>query len=85
MLGIISISKLFKALAVGASGLSYYLSNDQSAMAVIGSLWTALVLTALIGALVTWELRETPRGGTDIAEDCSFGKMFLTPRVIPEK
>jgi MFS family permease len=70
VLGIISISELFKALAVGASGLSYYLSNDHGVMAVNGALWTALVLTALVGVVVTRKLRETPRVGADIPEDC---------------
>lgn len=70
VVGIISISELFKALAVGASGLSYYLSNGYGMIVVNSSLWTALVLTALIGVAVTWKLRETPRVGTDIPEDC---------------
>lgn len=68
--GVISISELFKALAVGASGLGYYLSSDYCMMAINGSLWTALVLTASVGVIVTSNLREKPRVGTDIPEDC---------------
>ena len=70
VVGIISIAELFKALAVAASGLSYYLSDDYGMIVVNSSLWTALVLVALIGMAVTWKLRETPRVGTDIPEDC---------------
>ena len=70
VLGIISISELFKALAVGASGLSYYLSDSYSLLVVNVALWLALVVTALVGIGVTWNLRETPRVGTDIPEHC---------------
>ena len=70
VVGIISIAELFKALAVAATGLSYYLSDDYGMVVVNSSLWTALVLVALMGMAVTWKLRETPRVGTDIPEDC---------------
>jgi hypothetical protein len=70
VLGIISISELFKAFAVGASGLSYYLSDSYSMLVVNVALWTALVVTALVGIGVTWNLREKPRVGTDIPEHC---------------
>lgn len=69
-MGIISISELFKALAVAASGLSYYLSDGYGLAVVNSTLWTALVLIGLVGTAVTWKLRETPRVGTDIPEDC---------------
>lgn len=68
--GVVSISELFKALAVGVSGVSYYLSNDYSVVVVNGSLWAALAAIATIGAAVTWKVRETPRVGTDIPEEC---------------
>ena len=70
VLGIISISELFKALAVGASGLSYYLSDSYSILVVNVVLWTGLVVTALFGIGVTLKLRETPRVGADIPEHC---------------
>lgn len=70
VIGVVSISELFKALAVGASGVSFYLSNDYSMVVVNGSLWAALAFIAILGAGVTWKLRESPRVGTDIPEEC---------------
>ena len=70
VVGVISISELFKAFAVGFSGVSYYLSDDYSMVVVNSSLWAALTMIATIGAVVTWRLRETPRVGTDIPEEC---------------
>jgi MFS family permease len=70
VIGVVSISELFKALAVGASGVSFYLYNDYSMVVVNGSLWAALATIAIIGAGVTWKLRESPRVGTDIPEEC---------------
>ncbi|KAM0714949.1 hypothetical protein Q7P37_009414 [Cladosporium fusiforme] len=70
VIGVVSISELFKALAVGASGVSFYLSNDYSMVVVNGSLWAALAFIAVLGAGVTWKLRESPRVGTDIPEEC---------------
>jgi MFS family permease len=70
VIGVVSISELFKALAVGASGVSFYLSNDYSMVVVNISLWAALASVAIIGAGVTWKLRESPRVGADIPEEC---------------
>lgn len=70
VIGVVSFSELFKALAVGASGVSYYLSNDYSMAVVNGSLWAALACIAVLGAGLTWKLRESPRVGTDIPEEC---------------
>lgn len=70
VIGVVSISELFKALAVGASGVSFYLSNDYSMVVVNGSLWAALAFIAMLGAGVTWKLRESPKIGTDIPEEC---------------
>jgi hypothetical protein len=70
VIGVVSISELFKALAVGASGVSFYLSNDYSVVVVNGSLWAALAFIAILGAGVTWKLRESPKIGTDIPEEC---------------
>lgn len=70
VIGVVSISEVFKALAVGASGVSFYLSNDYSMVVVNGSLWAALASVAFVGAAVTWKLRESPRIGTDYPEEC---------------
>ena len=70
VIGVVSISELFKALAVGASGVSFYLSNDYSMVVVNSSLWAALAFIATLGAGVTWKLRESPKIGTDIPEEC---------------
>lgn len=69
-IGIVSVAQLFKALAVGITGTSYYLSNDYSIVAVNGSLWASLIVVALVGCFLTWKLRETPRVGADIPESC---------------
>lgn len=70
LIGVVSISELPKALAVGLAGISYYLAKDYSMLAVNGSLWAALAIIALIGAFITRKLRETPRVGTDLPTEC---------------
>jgi hypothetical protein len=70
VVGILSISQLFKALAVGISGTAYYMSDAYSMLALNGALFGTLAGIALVGAIVTLKLRETPRVGTDIPEDC---------------
>jgi hypothetical protein len=70
VIGLVSISQLFKALAVGVSGVSYYLSDDYEMVVVNSALWAALAMIASLGAAVTWRLRETPRVGADIPEEC---------------
>ena len=70
VIGVVSISGLFKALAVGASGISYYLTDEYSILAVNTTLWAALTALALVGAAFTWKLREKPRVGADIPEEC---------------
>lgn len=69
VIGLVSVSELFKALAVGATGLSYFLSHDYSTLVVNATSWAALAATALVGAAVAWRLRETPRVGTDFPEE----------------
>ncbi|KAK0255632.1 hypothetical protein LTS09_009301 [Friedmanniomyces endolithicus] len=69
-IGVLSIAELFKASAVGVSGISYYLSSVYSMQVVNGSLWAALAVAALAGAMVTRKVKETPRVGTDIPEAC---------------
>jgi hypothetical protein len=70
VLGVVSISKLFKALAVGLSGISYYLSGRHSLMLMTVSTWAALAVAGVVGAVVALQVRETPRVGTDIPEEC---------------
>jgi hypothetical protein len=70
VIGILSISQLFKALAVGITGMAYYLSDAYSMLAVNGTLFGTLAGVALVGAIITRKLRETPRVGTDIPAGC---------------
>lgn len=70
VIGVVSIAELFKALAVAVSGMSYYLSSGYSVVIVNGSLWASLCAIAIVGVAVTWKVRETPRVGTDIPEEC---------------
>ncbi|CZT17055.1 uncharacterized protein RCC_02887 [Ramularia collo-cygni] len=70
LIGVISIAEMFKALAVGIAGVSYFLSDDYSMWMVNGALWTALAVIASLGALITRRLRETTRVGTDLPEEC---------------
>lgn len=70
LVGVISISELSKALAVGLAGISYYLSDDYSMLVVNGSLWISLAIIALLGVLLARSLRETPRLGTDLPAEC---------------
>lgn len=70
LIGAVSISELFKALAVGLAGICYYLTGDYSMLAVNGSLWAALACVATMGAFLTRSLRETPRVGTDLPAEC---------------
>ena len=70
VIGVVSISQLFKAFTVGISGIAYYLSDEYSIVAVNISLWGALATIALIGAGITSRMRETPRVGTDIPAEC---------------
>lgn len=70
LIGVISISEMFKALAVGIAGVSYFLSDDYSVLVVNGALWTVLAVIASIGGFVTLRLRETSRVGADLPEEC---------------
>ena len=70
VIGVVSISEIFKALAVGASGVSFYLADGYSVAVVNGSLWAALAAVATVGAAVTWKLKESPKIGTDYPEEC---------------
>lgn len=70
LIGVVSISELFKALAVGLTGISYFVSDDYSMLVVNGSLWAVLATIALVGAAITHKLRETPRLGADLPTSC---------------
>lgn len=70
LIGVISISEIFKALAVGITGVSYFLSDDYSVLVMNGALWAALAVIASLGALITLRMRETSRVGTDLPEEC---------------
>jgi len=65
-IGLLGLSNLFKALAVGVSGLSYYLSDTYSVVAVNATLWALLAVLAFTGACINWRLREAPLVGQDI-------------------
>lgn len=69
VVGVISISEIFKALAVGIAGVSYFVSDESSVLVVNSALWTALATIALLGAVITLRLRETPRLGADLPEE----------------
>lgn len=69
LIGVVFIAEMFKALAVGISGISYFLSDEYSMLAVNGALWSALATIALLGAIITLRLREKPRVGTDLPEE----------------
>lgn len=70
VIGVIFTSQLFKALAVGISGIAYYVADGYSVLEVNVLLWSSLATTAAVGAAISWRLRETPRIGTDIPEGC---------------
>ncbi|KAI7644311.1 hypothetical protein KC319_g12337 [Hortaea werneckii] len=77
VIGVISFSQVFKALAVGISGVAYYLGGDYSVFEVNILLWTTLATVATIGAWITWKLREKPRVGGDIPEECLVWQGFF--------
>ncbi|RMZ13877.1 hypothetical protein D0860_02334 [Hortaea werneckii] len=77
VIGVISFSQIFKALAVGISGVAYYLGGDYSVFEVNILLWTTLATVAAIGAWITWKLREKPRVGGDIPEECLVWQGFF--------
>jgi MFS family permease len=70
LVGVVSIAELFKALTIGLVGIAYYISDDFSMLFVNSCLWSALAVTALVGAGVAWKMRETPRVGADIPQEC---------------
>lgn len=67
---LLSVSQLFEALAIGITGTAYYLPEECSMLVLNTSMWAVLTLIALLGAGITWKLRETPRVGMDIPENC---------------
>lgn len=65
-IGLLGLNNLFKALAVGVSGLSYYLSDAYSVVAINATLWALLAALAFTGSCINWRLREAPLVGQDI-------------------
>ncbi|KAK4636197.1 Major facilitator superfamily multidrug transporter mfsB [Fulvia fulva] len=70
LIGVVSITELFKALAVGLAGISYYVSDSHSMFVINTSLWAALAAIALVGTLLTTKLRAAPRLGPDLPSEC---------------
>ena len=76
-IGLLGLSNLFKALAVGVSGLSYYLSDAYSVVAINATLWALLAVLAFTGSCINWRLREAPLVGQDIpAELLRWSSVF---------
>jgi hypothetical protein len=76
-IGLLGLSNLFKALAVGVSGLSYYLSDAYSVVAINATLWALLAILAFTGACINWRLREAPLVGQDYPADLlSWNSVF---------
>ncbi|EME49875.1 hypothetical protein DOTSEDRAFT_121901 [Dothistroma septosporum NZE10] len=70
LIGVVSVTELFKALAVGLAGISYYLSDSHSMFALNASVWAALAVIALVGSFITGKLRAAPRLGPDLPSEC---------------
>ncbi|KAI5249530.1 MFS general substrate transporter [Aureobasidium subglaciale] len=76
-IGLLGLSNLFKALAVGVSGLSYYLSDAYSVVSINAILWALLAVLAFTGSCVNSRLREAPLVGQDIpAELLRWSSVF---------
>ncbi|CAD0091943.1 unnamed protein product [Aureobasidium vineae] len=76
-IGLLGLSNLFKALAVGVSGLSYYLSDACSVVAINATLWALLAVLTFTGWCINWRLREAPLVGQDIpAELLRWSSVF---------
>ncbi|KAH0548369.1 hypothetical protein GP486_007966 [Trichoglossum hirsutum] len=65
IIGLMQFASLFKALAVAVSGASFFLSNDFSVVTTNGALWSALALFSVMGAALTWLVRDHPVVGQD--------------------
>lgn len=70
LLGTSTLSALFRALAVSASGITYYLAPEHALAAVSGALWVGLAVIAVLGWAVTRRVREGARVGADIPVEC---------------
>ncbi|THY89740.1 MFS general substrate transporter [Aureobasidium pullulans] len=76
-IGLLGLSNLFKALAVGVSGLSYFLSDAYSVVAINATLWALLAVLAFVGTSINLKLREAPLVGQDIpAELLRWSSVF---------
>lgn len=84
-IGLFALSNLFKALAVGGSGLGYYLSDANSMTAVNATLWAVLALVACIGFGANWSLRKSPIIGRDFPEEMlTWKSVFDAERDLKE-
>lgn len=70
IIGFVSLANLFRALAVGMSGMTYYLSDDYSTVVVNGLLWAVLAVLAVSSVLINSKLRDSPLVGTDYPAEC---------------
>lgn len=79
VIGLVALSELFKALAIVASASAFYFSYEYSTLVVNATSWGALAVIAVVGAMASWRLKETPRVGTDLPEECLvWQEMFDT-------
>ncbi|GAB7347910.1 hypothetical protein MBLNU459_g5430t2 [Dothideomycetes sp. NU459] len=84
-IGLFALSNLFKSLAVGGSGFSYYLSDAYSATAINVTLWGVLAAISLLGCGINWKLRKSPTVGRDFPEDMlSWNSVFDAERDLEE-
>jgi len=60
VVGMMQVASLFRALAVGVSGASFFLSDDFSLATTNYALWTCLALFSIVGAALAWFVRERP-------------------------
>ncbi|KAI9792907.1 MAG: hypothetical protein M1835_007586 [Candelina submexicana] len=60
IVGLMHCASLFKALAVGVTGASFYLSSDLSVAITNSALWVSLTILSIIGAALAWFVREGP-------------------------
>lgn len=69
VVGLMQIAQLFRALAVGVSGASFYLSDDLSVATTNYALWTCLALFGGCGAALAWFVRDRPSVEQDFPAD----------------
>lgn len=60
IVGMMHCASLFKALAVGVTGASFYLSSDMSVAMTNSALWMCLTVFSIVGAGLAWFVRDHP-------------------------